>query len=51
MARQIQTIRQELAALREAEAPKRPSRPKVTLVDPRTGKAFQPKTHIQGRKL
>lgn len=50
MARQIQTIRQELAALREAEAPKRPSRPKVTLVDPRTGKAFQPKILIQGRK-
>ena len=50
MARQIQTIRQELAALREQDAPKRPSRPKVALVDPRTGKPFKTTVRIQGRK-
>ena len=49
MARQIQTIRQELQALREKDAPKRP-RPKTNLIDPRTGKTFQTKTRITGKK-
>lgn len=48
--RQLQALRQELAALREKDQPKRQSRPKTNLIDPRTGKTFQTKTKITGKK-